>query len=79
MLDPAEALSCIRYRIAYCEAARLAEMARFDHSWGREFAARIENQSETILAEVVRRIGDQNREVIQEGVEDALAGRRTKW
>jgi len=42
MLDYADPMSCIRYRIAYGEAARLAEMARFDHSWGRDFAARVE-------------------------------------
>jgi hypothetical protein len=54
-------------------------MARFDHSWGRDFAARVENQGERILAEVVRRMGDRNLDVVKEGVEDALEGRRPKW
>jgi hypothetical protein len=72
-------MSCIRYRIAYGEAARLPEMARYDHAWGRDFATRIENQGEKILAEVISRIGDHDLDVVREGVEDALAGRRPKW
>jgi hypothetical protein len=32
-------ISRLGYRIAYREAARLAEMARFDHGWGRDFPA----------------------------------------
>jgi hypothetical protein len=54
-------------------------MATFDHSWGRDFAARIENHGESILAKVLRRIGDHDLDVVREGVEDALAGRRPKW
>jgi hypothetical protein len=54
-------------------------MARFDHSWGRDFAARIENQGEIILAELLRRVDDHDLDVIKEGVEDALAGRRPRW
>ena len=79
MLDSTDPMSYIRYRIAYGEAARLAEMARFDHSWGRDFAARVENKGERILAEVLRRIGDHDLEAVKEGIEDALAGRRPKW
>jgi hypothetical protein len=79
MLDSTDPMSCIRYRIAYGEAARLAEVARYDHSWGRDFAARVENQGETILAEVVRRIGDHGLVVVKEVVEDALAGNRPSW
>jgi hypothetical protein len=40
MLDSTDPRSCIRYRIAYGEAARLIEMATYDHAWGRDFAAR---------------------------------------
>jgi hypothetical protein len=76
MLDATDPMSCIRYRIAYGEAARLIEMARFDHVWGLEFAARLENHHEKILAEVISRIGDHGLDVVKEGVEDALAGRR---
>jgi hypothetical protein len=54
-------------------------MARFDHAWGRDFAARIENQCEKILAEVISQIGDHRFDVVKEGVEDALAGRRPRW
>jgi hypothetical protein len=57
---------------------RLIEMARYDHAWGRDFAARIENQGEKILAEVISRIGDCGLGVVKEGIEDALAGWRPK-
>jgi hypothetical protein len=79
MLDSTDPMSCIRYRIAYGEAARLVEVARYDQTWGRDFAARIENQGEKILAEVIRRIGDRDLDAVKEGVEDALAGRGPKW
>ena len=46
---------------------------------GRDFAARVENQGEKILAEVISRIGDHHLEVVKEGVEDALARRRPRW
>jgi hypothetical protein len=64
MFDSADPMSLICYRIAYGEAARLIEMARFDHAWGPDFAARIENQGEKILAEVVSRIGDRDIDVV---------------
>jgi hypothetical protein len=54
-------------------------MARYDHSWGRDFAARIENQGEKILAEVISRIVNHGLDVVTEGVEDALVGSRPKW
>jgi hypothetical protein len=54
-------------------------MARFDHPWGRDFAARVENQGERILAEVVHRIGDHGLDVVEEAVEDGLEGRRPRW
>jgi hypothetical protein len=79
MLDSSDPMSCIRYRIAYGEAARLIEMAGYDHAWGRDFAARIESQGEKILAEVISRIGDHGLDVVKEGVEDALAGGRPRW
>jgi hypothetical protein len=79
MFDSTDHMSCIRYRIAYGEAARLIEMARYDHTWGRDFAARTENHSEKILDEVISRIGNHHLDVVKEGVEDALEGRRPKW
>ena len=39
-------MSKLGYRIAYGEAARLAEMARFDHGWGRDFAAGVGGEVE---------------------------------
>jgi hypothetical protein len=79
MFDSIDPMSCIRYRIAYGEASRLIEMSRYDHAWGRDFAARVDSRAEAILAEVIRRIGDRNLEVVKEGVEDALAARRPRW
>jgi hypothetical protein len=79
MLDSTDPMSCIRYRIAYGEAARLIEMARYDHAWGRDFAARVENQDEKILTAVISRIGGRALDVVKEAVEDAMAGRRPKW
>jgi hypothetical protein len=72
-------MSSIRYRIAYGEASRLIEMSRYDHAWGRDFAAKVDSRAEAILAEVIRRIGDRDLEVVKEGVEDALAGRPPRW
>jgi hypothetical protein len=79
MVDSTDPMLCIRYRIACGEAALLFEMVGFDHSWGREFVARVENQGEPILAEVISRMGDRDLEIVKEGVRDALAGTRPKW
>jgi hypothetical protein len=54
-------------------------MARYDQAGGRDFAARVKNEVEKILAEVISRIGDRALESVKEGVEDALAGRRPRW
>jgi hypothetical protein len=45
---PRDLMSKLGYRIAYGEAARLAEMARIDHGWGRDFAAGIGGEVEWI-------------------------------
>jgi hypothetical protein len=72
--------SCLQYRIAYGEAARLAEIARFDHAFGRDAAAEVGGTPEAILAEVARRLGvDPAHEVIGLAVVDAIEGRRPRW
>ena len=38
----------LTYRIAYGEAARLVEIARFDHGYGRDFAAGVGDQAAVI-------------------------------
>jgi hypothetical protein len=38
----------------------------------------VDSRAETILAEVIRRIGDRDLEVVKQGVEDAPA-RRRRW
>ncbi len=72
--------SCLQYRIAYGEAARLAEIARFDHAYGRDVAADVGGEAEAILAEVVHRLGpDAVPEVVELAVDDALTGLRPRW
>jgi hypothetical protein len=66
-------------RLAYGAAARLAEMARFDHGWGRDFAAGIGDEAEAIKREVRHRVGPQiPPELVRMAVEDALEGRRPR-
>jgi hypothetical protein len=49
--------SRLAYRIAHGEAARLAEIATFDHGYGRGFAGCVGDQAEAIEREVMRRMG----------------------
>jgi hypothetical protein len=58
---------------------RLPEMARYDHAWGRDFAARIESEGEKVLTEVISPIGSHSLDAVKKGVQDALAGRRPAW
>ena len=68
------------YRRAYGEAARLIESARFDHCFGRDFAAGIGGNVEAIRAEVHRRMGrEANPEAVEMAVTDAMAGRSPRW
>lgn len=72
--------SCLVYRIAYGEAARLAEIARFDHASGRDAAAQVGGDIDAILAEVTRRVGSGAAvEVIELAVDDAVQGLRPRW
>jgi hypothetical protein len=72
--------ACLQYRIAYGEAARLAEIARFDHAFGRDAAADVGGAPEAIGIEVARRLGPAAvAEVIALAVVDALEGRRPRW
>ncbi len=72
--------SRLGYRLAYGEAARLAEIARFDHGWGRDFAAGIGDEADAIEREVQRRVGpDIPPDLVGMAVRDALAGRRPRW
>jgi hypothetical protein len=77
---PDDLQSRLGYRIAYGEAARLAEIARFDHGYGRDFAARVGDQAESIQREVMRRVSPGvHPELVKLAVEDALEGRRPPW
>jgi hypothetical protein len=72
--------SCLQYRIAYGEAARLAEIARFDHAFGRDAAANVGGAIEAIRVEVARRLGPAAvPEVVALAVDDALEGLRPRW
>ncbi len=52
---PHDLISKLSSRIAYGDAARLAELAKFDHGWSRDFAAGVGGDSEAIEREVMRR------------------------
>jgi hypothetical protein len=72
--------SRLGYRIAYGEAARLFEMAQFDHGWGKEFAAAIGGDAEAIDKEVIRRVSSMTHpEIIKLAVKDALEPRKPRW
>jgi hypothetical protein len=80
MLDPIDLGTATEYRRAYGEAARLVEIARFDHCFGRDFAAGIGGHVEAIGAEVRRRMGGRaDAETIELAVHDAVAGRTPRW
>jgi hypothetical protein len=73
-------MSKMGYRIAYGEAARLAEMTRFDHGWGRGFAAGVGGEAEAIEREVMRRISHTiHPELIKLAVQGALDQRKPRW
>jgi hypothetical protein len=68
------------YRIACGEAARLLEMSRFDHGWGRDFAAGVKGEAEDIEREVRRRLGPGvHPELIRLAVDDVMERRRPRW
>src|SRR4051794_7561122 len=70
---PEDLESRLGYRIAYGEAARLVEMARFDHGWGKDLAAGIGEEAEVILKEVTKRVGPNiHPKLIKLAVEDAI-------
>jgi hypothetical protein len=48
--------SKVAYRVAYREAARLAEMAAFDHGWGRVFAAGVGGAAKAIAPPLRRNV-----------------------
>ncbi len=68
------------YRIAYGEAARLAEMARFDHGWGKDFAAGIGEEADAILKEETERVGHNiHPKLIRLAAADAIDQRKPRW
>jgi hypothetical protein len=55
-------------------------MARFDHGWGRDFAAQVGGEAEAIEREVLRRISHSiHPELIKLAVQDALEQRKSRW
>jgi hypothetical protein len=71
--------SCLQYRLAFGEAARLAEIARFDHASGRDAAAQIGGTTEAIRTEVARRLAGIPAALIALAVDDAIQGHRPRW
>jgi hypothetical protein len=80
MSEPTDDGGWMLYRRAYGEAARLIEIARFDHCFGRDFAAGLGGNVGVIIAEVRRRMGrSADPEIVDSAVDDALAGRSPRW
>ncbi|MDR3620667.1 MAG: hypothetical protein P4L85_15045 [Paludisphaera borealis] len=80
MSEPMDDGGWMVYRRAYGEAARLIEIARFDHCFGRDFAAGLGGNVGAIVAEVRRRMGrSADPEVVDSALDDALAGRSPRW
>jgi hypothetical protein len=80
MFEPTDDGGWLVYRRAYGEAARLIEIARFDHCFGRDFAAGVGGNAMAIIAEVHRRMGPSaDPEAVDAAVDDALAGRSPQW
>jgi hypothetical protein len=76
---PDELMSRLGHRIAYGEAARLAETATFDHGWARDFAAGIGGDADAIEPEVVRRLGPGIRpDLAKLPVQDAIERRKPR-
>ena len=74
--------TAVTYRMAYGLAHALAEGAEQNHPGRHRSNAAAGGTAGVILAEVVRRLGGgqgTDADVIREGVEDALAGRRPRW
>jgi hypothetical protein len=77
---PQDLESRVGYRIAYGEAARLAEMAAFDHGWGRDFAAGVGGEAGAIEKEVMQGVGHGIRpQLIELAVQDAVERRKPRW
>jgi hypothetical protein len=80
MFDPTDAQGASIYRRAYGEAARMIEIARFDHCFGRDFAAGIGGSVEAVQGEVRRRMGpDVDPDIVELALDDAMAGRPPRW
>ncbi len=77
---PEDLESKLGYRIAYGEAARLAEMARFDHRWGKDFAAGIGGEVNAIEQELKRLVGPGIQpKLVKMADADALDNRKPQW
>ena len=77
---PDDLMSRLGYRIAYGEAARLAEMASFDHGWGRDFAAGVGGEADAIEEEVKRRLtSNVHPESVKLAVRDVIERHKPRW
>jgi hypothetical protein len=77
---PHDLASKVGYRIAYGEAARLAETDAFDHGWGWDFAAAVGAETEAIEREVMRRLGPAiSPALIKLAARDVMERRKPRW
>jgi hypothetical protein len=66
--------------VGYGEAARLAEMATFDHGWGRDFVAGVGGEADAIEREVLRHLGPGvHLDRVRLAVQDVMERRKPRW
>jgi hypothetical protein len=75
-----ELLEGMDSRLGCLGAAWLAEISRFDHGWGKDFAAGIGGDADAIEQEVMRRVGSGiHPRLVKMAVADALDNRKPQW
>ena len=62
---PDDLISRLGYRIDYGEAARLAEIATFDHGWRRDLAARIGSMADELVGSSLRGLSIPTRTIVK--------------
>ena len=76
---PNDMRSRLGNRIAYGEAARLHEMAAYDHGWGRDFAAGVGGGADATEREVLKRLSPEIApELVRLAVQDVVDQRKPR-
>jgi hypothetical protein len=76
--DGDELTANVLYRLAYGEAARIAESRDRSFAAGRDRVRDVRLEAEAMARDIGGRLGVEPAAIV-EAVEDALAGRRPRW